>query len=149
MDARNGISFPGFKWELNSELINGSPRATFFFPIRPPHAYLKFCSGNGFILQENETEDQEVGSKDGIVDAWYEGIKNWGGWERVLFGSSLYDLFCLIFLFLLAFSIKHFQTRTLQFVVIWNVNTSITVSQLKLSTVCAIKGTVHCFHLNL
>lgn len=28
-----------------------------------------------FILQENETEDQEVGSKDGVVDAWYEGIK--------------------------------------------------------------------------
>lgn len=59
--------------ELNSELINGSPRAT-FSPIRPPHAYLKFFSDNGFILQENETEDQEVGSKDGIVDAWYEGI---------------------------------------------------------------------------
>lgn len=27
-----------------------------------------------FILQEKETEDQEVGSQDGIVDAWYEGI---------------------------------------------------------------------------
>lgn len=42
-----------------------------------------------FILHENETEDQEVGSKDGIVDAWYEGIKNWGG-GRGLFGCSLY-----------------------------------------------------------
>lgn len=37
-----------------------------------------------FILHENETEDQEVGSKDGIVDAWYEGIKNWGGGEGVI-----------------------------------------------------------------
>lgn len=27
------------------------------------------------LLEENETEDQEVGSKDGVVDAWYEGIK--------------------------------------------------------------------------
>lgn len=79
--------------ELNSELINGSPRATFFPPIRPLHAYLKFFSGNGFILQENETEDQEVGSKDGVVDAWYEGIINLGGWEGVSCGSSLYVLF--------------------------------------------------------
>lgn len=37
-----------------------------------------------FILHENETEDQEVGSKDGIVDAWYEGIKKLGRWEGVI-----------------------------------------------------------------
>lgn len=34
-----------------------------------------------FILQENETEDQEVGSKDGVVDAWYERNTNLGGWS--------------------------------------------------------------------
>lgn len=69
-----GSVFQDSNESLISELINGSPRAT-FFSIRPPNAYLKFFSGNGFILQENETEDQEVGSKDGVVDAWYEGIK--------------------------------------------------------------------------
>lgn len=26
------------------------------------------------FYKKKETEDQEVGSKDGIVDAWYEGI---------------------------------------------------------------------------
>ncbi|MEQ2258841.1 hypothetical protein XENORESO_003085 [Xenotaenia resolanae] len=31
---------------------------------------------NGFIIEENETEDQEVGSKDGVVDAWKAVIKN-------------------------------------------------------------------------
>lgn len=49
-----------------------------------------FFSSYGFILQEKETEDQEVGSKDGIVDAWYEGIEIWGGWVRCSFGISLY-----------------------------------------------------------
>lgn len=60
--------------ELNSELSNVESQSN-FFSIRPsPSLSLKFFSDNGFILQENETEDQEVGSKDGIVDAWYEGI---------------------------------------------------------------------------
>lgn len=58
--------------------------------------------------KEKETEDQEVGSKDGIVDAWYERELNWGGW-----GSHL-GVVCLLFFllnltFLLAFSIKLFE----------------------------------------
>lgn len=95
--ARIGISFPGFKSVDFSELNNGSPE-------RRPH--LKCQTFNGFKLEENETEDQEVGSqdgvvgsKDGVVDVRYE--KYWVGWERVYLGIVciliLFDLFLSIF----------------------------------------------------
>lgn len=72
------------------------------------------------FYKKTKTEDQEVGSKDGVVDAWYEGIIiNLGGWvEGFIWESSLYVFTLLLnlsFFFLLAFSIKkkHFQTGTL------------------------------------
>lgn len=78
MDARNGISFPGFKWvdyrTKKKKKKRRVPEQLFFFLLGPTLPIFKFFNGNGFILQENETEDQEVGSKDGIVDAWYEAI---------------------------------------------------------------------------
>lgn len=42
------------------------------------------------LLEENETEDQEVGSKDGVVDAWYEGNKIGEVGKGVSHGCSLY-----------------------------------------------------------
>ena len=90
-----GSVFPGVKWELNSELNNTESQSN-FFSIRPsPCLSLKFFSDNRFIWQENETEDQEVGSKDGIVDAWYEGI-NWklgSAGKGFHLGVGLYVLF--------------------------------------------------------
>lgn len=38
--------------------------------IRRPYLFKFFSVVMAFILQEIETEDQEVGSKDGFVDAW-------------------------------------------------------------------------------
>lgn len=81
--ARIGISFPGFKSVDFQNLIMDP------LNIRP---HLKCQRLNGSKLEENETEDQEVGSqdgvvgsKDGVVDVWYEKL----GWLGMgLFGSG-------------------------------------------------------------
>ena len=60
-------------------------QSNFFFLI----AYLNFFLSTRLYLQGNETEDQEVGSQDGIVDAWYEGYQI-GWFLGYHLGSSLY-----------------------------------------------------------
>lgn len=69
--ARIGISFPGFKSVDFQNLIMD--------PLNSRPQCLKCQRLNGFKLEENETEDQEVGSqdgvvgsKDGVVDVRYE-----------------------------------------------------------------------------
>lgn len=58
------------------------------------------------FYKKTKTEDQEVGSKDGVVDAWYEGIIiNWGGWdEGFIWESSLYVFTLLLNLSFFFFS---------------------------------------------
>ena len=54
-------------------------QSNFFFLI----AYLNFFLSTWLYLQGNETEDQEVGSQDGIVDAWYEGYQIGWFWDVI------------------------------------------------------------------
>lgn len=71
MDARNGINFSRIQMRFEFRTnYRKSQSNFFFFFIRRPYLLNFFSVVMAFILQEIETEDQEVGSKDGFVDAW-------------------------------------------------------------------------------
>lgn len=68
--SRIQMSFIRTNWESQSNFFVSSP---FILDPPLPRPFLFFLKLYT-IMYKRTKQDQEVGSKDGVVDAWYEGI---------------------------------------------------------------------------